>query len=378
MNLLKHLAILLGILVIISSISTVQKTLEKEGLPIVYETPKNIEEAKKTQIKVSLEEPKAEPLQNSEIKKEIVEQSVVIPSPTLSTQAIEQVNLTDLNTTVRESVVNILCVAKSGDPFKSITGSGVIIDSRGVIITNAHIGQYFLLNKKNGFSDINCTIRAGNPAKPSYKAELLFLPKKWLEKNKTSIVDENPLGTGENDYALILITNNIDGSPLSQTFKALDISTKDSDIDKTTKISHVIAGYPAGFLGGILVEKDLNLLSTISLITQIFTFKEDTIDLVSLGGSILAQKGASGGAVVSGKDKKLIGVIVTTTEGENTSERDLKAITLSHVERSMVEHVGVGIRGYLGGDLNITKTFFNQQTIPYLSSLLKEMVQKQN
>src|SRR3989344_252919 len=50
-----------------------------------------------------------------------------------------------LNEQVRAAVVNILCITGSGGPLNSISGSGVIIDPRGIILTNAHVAQYFLL-----------------------------------------------------------------------------------------------------------------------------------------------------------------------------------------------------------------------------------------
>ncbi|HEV8677502.1 MAG TPA: hypothetical protein VN701_01580, partial [Candidatus Paceibacterota bacterium] len=50
-----------------------------------------------------------------------------------------------VNENARASIVNILCLATGNGQENSISGSGVIIDARGVILTNAHVGQYFLL-----------------------------------------------------------------------------------------------------------------------------------------------------------------------------------------------------------------------------------------
>src|SRR3989344_1157804 len=49
-----------------------------------------------------------------------------------------------INERARPTLVNILCGARSGT-FRPISASGVIIDPRGVILTNAHVAQYFLL-----------------------------------------------------------------------------------------------------------------------------------------------------------------------------------------------------------------------------------------
>lgn len=44
---------------------------------------------------------------------------------------------------------------------------------------------------------------------------------------------------------------------------------------------------------------------------------------------------------------RMVGIIVTTSEGETTAERDLRAITLAHVDRSLRAHEGVGLADFL-------------------------------
>lgn len=297
------------------------------------------------------------------------------PSPiTLpSIPTIPQTSLTELNTEVRESLVNILC-RTNVDPLKAITATGIIIDSRGVILTNAHVGQYYLLKEYAGPNSVTCIVRTGSPAQPRFHSELLFISPEWVTANKNNLKEERPLGTGENDFALVLITSKIDGSPADQTFAALDVATNDSDIDETSPVDHIVAGYAAGFLGGPTIERDLYVASAVSRIREIFTFGETTVDLVALGSSIVAQKGSSGGAVVSSKDKKLIGLIVTTTDGTTTGERDLRAVTLSHIERSIRQATGKGLKEYLSGNLQDTLSIFTKDTYPFLAGILKSVL----
>jgi hypothetical protein len=289
---------------------------------------------------------------------------------------IQSSAIIDLNTKVRQSIVNILCRTNVDGSLKAISGSGVIIDPRGVIITNAHVAQYFLIKNYAGPNSVDCAIRTGSPAKLAYTAELLFISPKWVTDNKNDIIEDEPLGTGENDYAFLLITGTTDGSTLPSSFPATDFSISDSDIDRFTTIPHVVAGYPAGFLGGAEIERDLNVASAVSTIIDVFTFDKSTIDLISVGGSVVAQRGASGGGVVSGKTGKLVGLIVTTTDAPTTGERDLRAITIAHVERAMEAQSGKSIRGYLSGDLKDTLAEFNGTTYPYLSNILKDVLTK--
>src|SRR5581483_7670669 len=69
-----------------------------------------------------------------------------------------------VNATLRSSLVNILCTTVGGGLFRPISGSGVIIDTRGVILTNAHVAQFFLLKDYPFKNNIQCVVRTGSPA----------------------------------------------------------------------------------------------------------------------------------------------------------------------------------------------------------------------
>jgi S1-C subfamily serine protease len=376
------LGVALFVLVILG-LSAAPSLVKKAGEPIAYDTLSGTTTEKKSEIPLQKTKPtsiEATPIKTSPEEEKKVSTPVISSEPpkagTASSSSLSLqsgTNISDLNTKVRQSLVNILCTTNV-PPFKAITATGVIIDPRGVILTNAHVAEYYLLKDYAGPNSIDCVIRTGSPASPSYQGELLFISPKWVEDNKNSIKEETPLGTGENDFALIFITKKIDSTLSTGTFPFLPLGTSDSDIDQKMEIDHVIAGYPAGFLGATEIERGLYIASAVGRIKQIFTFKETTVDLVSLGGSVVAQKGASGGAVVSSENGKLVGIIVTTTNAETTGERDLRAITLSHIERSMKETTGVGIKEYLSGDLDRTISLFNNTLYPYLSGILKSVL----
>jgi len=310
----------------------------------------------------------------------VVQAAVIPATPDTSPPVIPStsINVSALNEKVRESVVNILCTITNGPQVSALTGSGVIIDSRGVILTNAHIGQYFLLKDVYGQGSLDCVIRTGNPAREMYHGELLYLSTQWLKENQNEITSEKPMGTGENDFALILITKNANGTPFSGAITALNIDVSDIKIEDAGTETEVLVGYPAGFLGATSISRDLDLVSAVSTIKQIFTFKETTIDLISLGGSVVAQRGSSGGAVVSTDTGKLIGIFVTTSEGATTGERDLRAITLSHINRGFKLETGTDILDYIAGDLNFRLIQFQNILFPTLSTALKSALTKTN
>ena len=266
-----------------------------------------------------------------------------------------------INTATRNAVVNIICTApNSSGP---LSGSGVIIDPRGVILTNAHVGQYILLSETAGIS-LDCEIRTGSPAHAAYSARVIYISQQWIHDHAHEIREEDPLGTGENDYALLRITGSITGAALPSSFAFLTPNTNET---AQSEGQHVLAAsYPAGFLSGSSALYDLNLVSTITTIKKLFTFSEaHTADLISLGGIIVAQSGSSGGAVVDGLGH-LIGIIATSSLGEQTSQRDLRAVTLYHINHSFIHETGKSLSAYLSGNLSDIQRSFDKTIAPKL------------
>lgn len=285
-------------------------------------------------------------------------------------QVAKDLTFGDINNMTRDALVNIFCLTKG--PHATITpisGSGTIIDPRGVILTNSHIAQYFLLKDYPTEGFVNCLIRTGSPAKASFKASLLYLSPPWVEENAKAIVTENPVGTGEHDFALLLIDESLTGSPLPSTFSYLEFDTSEGIATKDDDI--LIGAYPAGFLGGKTIQESLYASTALTTIREIFTFDLDDgyLDVIALGGSVVAQQGSSGGAVVNAKGK-IIGLISTSSDGETTADRDLRAISLEHIERSLLEHNKTTLDELLSGDLTAKATAFSETAAPTLLQII--------
>ena len=266
-----------------------------------------------------------------------------------------------LNKNSRGALVNILCIV-NGD--QSVSGSGVLIDLRGVVLTNAHVGQFVLLSEVS--SSVTCTARTGAPARSAWKMRTLFMPSQWVAEHAKDLRSPQPQGTGEHDYALFVL------EPLENTtvqgVVPMLYDTREGVSFEGDSV--LLASYPAGFVGAQIVQNGLYPVTTFTNLGQLFTFKDSSIDLLSLGGVIVAQGGSSGGAVVN-RWGNLIGIIVTTSEGETTADRDLRAITLAHIDRSIREHTGFGLREFLGGDI---LTHANDFRVTHLSALAQKLI----
>ena len=84
-------------------------------------------------------------------------------------------------------------------------------------------------------------------------------------------------------------------------------------------------------------------------IKGLLTFKNASIDLLSLGGVIEAQAGSSGGAVVNAWGR-LVGLLVTSSDAATTAERDLRALTASYIARDFEAEAGAPLEAFLMQD----------------------------
>lgn len=279
----------------------------------------------------------------------------------------------DINTATRSALVNILCltdVRVTG--LASISGSGIMIDPRGVILTNAHIGQYFLLKDYPKEHSVNCLIRTGSPATVAYAAKLLYISPEWIAENANFLSTERPMGTGEHDFALLLIDKSASNTTVPETLPFIAPGADEGFV----KGDEVLVGaYPAGFLGTASIEKELYSATSLVTIADLFTFASNTIDVMSLGGSVVAQQGSSGGAVVD-KHNKLLGLISTSSDGPTTADRDLRAITLQYIERGLLASNKTTLEQLLEGDIQAKADAFNETAVPTLLSIMKGELKK--
>jgi len=245
----------------------------------------------------------------------------VVPATPLESAAV----------TLRKALVNILCIAPPSSGIRSISGSGVIVDPKGIILTNAHIAQFFLLEKNS----VSCTIRSGSPATARYKASLIYIPTAWVKENAGILNEEAPVGTGERDYGLLAVTRSATEESLPSSFSYIPLAAK----APATSTPVAIASYGSQSLVYDQIRSTLYPTIVFSSVKDVYTFARTTVDVIELGGSAAAQQGSSGGGVadVSGT---LIGTITTsTTEGE-TSARILAAITASYIRADYANATG--------------------------------------
>ncbi len=251
---------------------------------------------------------------------------VATPAPQLPSGAFDA-----SASALRDALVNIVCYTPVGSPLHSISGSGVIIDPKGIILTNAHVAQYFLLADRGA----SCTIRTGAPATSHYQASLIYISPAWLQANAVAIMQASPSGTGEFDFAFLAITKSTTSAPVPLSFPYVPLAIQ----PPTSGAPVIIATYGAQFLQSSQIQSSLYPTVVYGSVKDVFTFARTSIDVLALGGSAAAQEGSSGGGVASGSGQ-LVGTITTSTVEGDTSTRSLDAITASYIRGEYASETG--------------------------------------
>jgi S1-C subfamily serine protease len=241
-----------------------------------------------------------------------------------------------------KSIVNIICIAHDGS-LRSISGSGVIIDSRGIILTVAHVAQSALLQQYLGTDKVSCTIRTGSPAKNAYIARPIYVSDAWVKENPTTLISSQPTGTGEHDHALLAITESATGSALPGAFPAISLAGATAHVGDAVSIG----SYGAQDLTSAQVRTGLYPTLATSTVQDRYTFGGNTVDVLAIAGSAASQEGSSGGAVVN-TDGELIGIITTSKTSGPVSSREMRIITPDYIRRSYQADTGKNFDTYFG------------------------------
>lgn len=267
---------------------------------------------------------------------------------------------------VQDVVVNIVCVNRNANIIKMSTGSGVVISPSGIILTNAHVANAFLLDEKGTEKHQDCSIRRENIPTYGFNAKLVYISRDWVENNLSFFTSKNPRGTGEDDYALLAITSNTNPSlPLPTSFPYAKLETSDAYLG--TGDSIVVAGYPGVNSGVFEIDSNADLKTSSSSVAEVFTFGfDDTVDIVSTTPNTVAQRGASGGGVFV--NNRLVGIIVTTDNAGSGSY--INAITLSYINRDIKNETGSTLFDFISGNKSSLINSFLNGNYTYLKSLI--------
>lgn len=364
------------------SIPTEQEAFEatEERREIIRETIfENAETSKATEPIIIVDSTKL-PLSQPEIKTEtpsLPHIPVQTPLPTTNAtetkiteeepapEIITQENT--LPSTIKNVVLNIVCTNRESNKISVTTGSGVLISSKGVVITNAHVAQQFLLENYTREGYMDCSLRRENIPTVGYRAKLLYISKDWLSDNAHLIKNPAPRGTGENDYAILAITDSTNPTiSLPNQFPTASLDTLDGDIKKGDSIS--VAGYPGNQTSFFDLTSSARLAIEKTIVADVYTFDRITTDVFSTSETRVAERGSSGGGIF--KDNELIGIIATT--GGSAGDAFINGITLSYINRDIKQETGEDLNSLISGDVKQKANSFTNTEATKLLKLLEK------
>lgn len=267
---------------------------------------------------------------------------------------------------IKNVVVNIICLEKTSAYTRLSSGSGVIISPAGVVITNAHVTYPFLRTPQFGSSTHSCSIRRENIPNYGYNAELVYYPADWLSENGEIIKGPSPVGTGENDYALLQITSPLGPTPKISTFPFVSTQVFAQDLEE--KIGITVAGYPSSNSGVFELDTKPGLKIADTIIFDLFTFATQSYDVLQTGVNEVAHRGSSGGGVFS-KDI-LYGIVVTTNS--NTQGSYINALTIPYIKRDFKKDTGLDFDDFINSSSDSLKIRFNASFKNKLTELISE------
>lgn len=230
--------------------------------------------------------------------------------------------------TLRGTIVNIICTSKDSR-IRSMSGSGVIFDPKGLILTNSHIGQYYLLREVLPAGTITCTVRTGSPAQSAYKAAPAYISSQWIAANPRTLSTTGAKGTGEHDFAVLAITGSATPLPLPGSFSYIPLSKS----EPKDGMELALGTYGAQSLSSKQIQDSLFPTLVIAKVKNRFSFGDGRIDLIALTGSAASQQGSSGGAVANAQGE-LVGIVTTSTQTGDYSTRETRAVTTAHMRAS--------------------------------------------
>jgi hypothetical protein len=252
--------------------------------PVVKKTPSNNEALQQIADKLN------------SVKHEL--ESIQLPS----TQPVHaRIADATLYNSAAERVVNFLCRTKNGE---IAVATGVFIDPRGFLITNAHVAED---------STGRCLIRKGSPAQNYVWAEMIFFPTDY-----TASATSN--ATLRRDISIWKVVESATKDSLPSTFPSyeLDASLQVQDGTKLETFS-----YPAELLSYSVIINSLYMV-----FSETDVEAHDSFFIQSVEG-VGSQKGSSGGVLIDPYTGKLAGVIFAVSSGESKAIIDRKTYSLT-------------------------------------------------
>lgn len=210
----------------------------------------------------------------------------------------------------------------------------------------------------------------------------IYISPTWTARHKGEISGIVSIDSGKADIAILKATLPEDilkfASPISirntSGINPLYIFEKDSSTvsfspDLAVGNSVTAIGYPITSLSSASLTKKQNQLS----IRDMFGFGDingTKHDLIETSASTIGKNGSSGGALVD-SNNYLIAILANVMPTSNPDQTYIRAISLDHINTSLLEQTGIGLHSLIDSDGNDLKEVFESK---YLKSVKSDLL----
>ena len=219
------------------------------------------------------------------------------------------------------AVVQIFCRTQA----LLYSASGVIVNERGLILTNAHVAD---IVKKSG--EEQCEVRHGNPASSFAGVSVVFVADTTAKIPDTQVP--------QRDLAFLTLRD------ARESFAVAPISLAVLDVNTPL----YTLGYPSEFLQGVAATDRSNLVFSILPVGGLADIDGDgdTAEGYIFKGGIILQQGSSGTALFR-RDGSVAGIIFATTKGATTADRNGIALMTPYIDAILQLEAGQGLAEFI-------------------------------
>ncbi|RJQ37599.1 hypothetical protein C4552_00345 [Candidatus Parcubacteria bacterium] len=219
------------------------------------------------------------------------------------------------------AVVQIFCQGGG----KVFAATGVIVNARGLVLTNAHVVQFV---RDIGPSD--CQARHGNPASAFAGVDTVFMPDTGPKIPDTDVP--------QRDFGFLILKD------VREPFAVAPIATEAA----AAGASLYTLGYPSEFLQGLAAFNNANLVFSILAVHGLANVDDDeqAPDVYVFQGGIALQQGSSGTALLDQRGS-VVGIIFATTQAGTTGEREGVGLITSYMDRVLRTETGQGLLEFI-------------------------------